>query len=150
MVVAIIGILAAIAIPNLLTAINRAKQKRTISAIRNIATAWETRAIDGSGYTAAGATFAWPGVDLGYDGLTAILSPDYLKTVPDEDGWGTPFDFGASAESGAQVYAIRSAAYDKVFDGDSYEVGLTSSMNCDIVYSNGNFISYPQQGMGSN
>ena len=39
-VVAIIGILAAIAIPNLLTAIQRSKQKRTMSDIRTIAVAW--------------------------------------------------------------------------------------------------------------
>ncbi len=45
-VVAIIGILAAIAIPNLLTAIQRSKQKRSMADIRSIATAWEARATD--------------------------------------------------------------------------------------------------------
>ncbi len=39
-VVAIIGILAAIAIPNLLTAMQRSKQKRTMADMRTIATAW--------------------------------------------------------------------------------------------------------------
>src|SRR5436309_760920 len=38
-VVAIIGILAAIAIPNLLTAMQRSKQKRTMADMRTIATA---------------------------------------------------------------------------------------------------------------
>ena len=38
-VVAIIGILAAIAIPNLLTAMQRSKQKRSMADIRSIATA---------------------------------------------------------------------------------------------------------------
>ncbi|MDQ6799248.1 MAG: prepilin-type N-terminal cleavage/methylation domain-containing protein, partial [Acidobacteriota bacterium] len=37
-VVAIIGILAAIAIPNLLTAMQRSKQKRTMADMRTIAT----------------------------------------------------------------------------------------------------------------
>ena len=45
-VVAIIGILAAIAIPNLLTAMQRSKQKRTMADMRTIATAWEARATD--------------------------------------------------------------------------------------------------------
>ncbi len=53
-VVAIIGILAAIAIPNLLTAMQRAKQKRTMADIRAIATAWEARATDMNTYGAAG------------------------------------------------------------------------------------------------
>src|SRR5437660_12266334 len=47
-VVAIIGILAAIAIPNLLTAMQRSKQKRTMADMRTIATAWEARATDRS------------------------------------------------------------------------------------------------------
>src|SRR6478735_2999285 len=55
-VVAIIGILAAIAIPNLLTAMQRAKQKRTMADIRTIATAWEARATDMNNYGAAGAS----------------------------------------------------------------------------------------------
>jgi len=38
-VVAIIGILAAIAIPNLLTAMQRARQKRSMADMRTIATA---------------------------------------------------------------------------------------------------------------
>src|ERR1700757_3137885 len=55
-VVAIIGILAAIAIPNLLTAMARSKQKRTMADMRTIATAWEARATDVNRYNAAGFT----------------------------------------------------------------------------------------------
>src|SRR5437763_1331013 len=58
-VVAIIGILAAIAIPNLLTAMQRSKQKRTMADMRTIATAWEARATDTNKYNAAG--FTMPG-----------------------------------------------------------------------------------------
>src|SRR5947199_3872464 len=54
MVLAIIGILAAIAIPNLLTAIAKAKQKRTLLDIKTIAVAWEARATDMNRYNAAG------------------------------------------------------------------------------------------------
>ena len=39
-VVAIIGIIAAILIPNLIDALQKAKQKRTMADIRNIGTAW--------------------------------------------------------------------------------------------------------------
>ena len=42
-VVAIIGIIAAILIPNLLDALQKAKQKRTVSDIRNTGTAWMSR-----------------------------------------------------------------------------------------------------------
>jgi type IV pilus assembly protein PilA len=45
-VVAIIGIIVAIAIPNLLNAIQRAKQKKSMAEIRTIATAAEAYAVD--------------------------------------------------------------------------------------------------------
>ncbi|MGZ7080554.1 MAG: prepilin-type N-terminal cleavage/methylation domain-containing protein, partial [Thermoanaerobaculia bacterium] len=49
-VVAIIAILAAIAIANYLTALQRARQKRTMADMRTIATAWEARATETRGY----------------------------------------------------------------------------------------------------
>lgn len=146
-VVAIIGILAAIAIPNLLTAINRAKQKRTISDIRNIASAWEARAVDTGSYTAAGVTFAWPAQSISYATLEGFLIPDYIKSLPEVDGWGTPYEFAVNSANRASSYAIRSAGYDKVFES-SYTLGLTAHMECDIVFSDGAFVVYPQTGMG--
>src|SRR5579863_8921556 len=84
-VVAIIGILAAIAIPNLLTAMQRAKQKRTMADMRTIATAWEARATDVNRYNAAGVTF--PTTNVNIDQLTSFLAPTYVKTFPQVDGW---------------------------------------------------------------
>ena len=49
-VVAIIGIIAAIAIPNLLNAIDRSKQKRTMADMRSVGTAVEEYAIDNNFY----------------------------------------------------------------------------------------------------
>jgi general secretion pathway protein G len=55
-VIAIIGILAAIAIPNLLNAVQRGKQKRTMSDMRALATAVEAYAVDNNNYPAASCT----------------------------------------------------------------------------------------------
>ena len=52
-VIAIIGILAAIAIPNLLNAVQRGKQKRTMSDMRALATAIEAYAVDNNVYPQA-------------------------------------------------------------------------------------------------
>ena len=86
-VVAIIGILAAIAIPNLLTAMQRSKQKRTMADIRTIATAWEARATDTNSYSAAGVSFAWPDDEVSGPALDGMLSPTYIKSLPQKDGW---------------------------------------------------------------
>ncbi len=145
-VVAIIGILAAIAIPNLLTAMQRSKQKRTMADMRTIATAWEARATDVNRYNAAGITF--PTTNATVDNLTSFLSPTYVKTFPRKDGWGTNWGFGCdqpwgSATAPSQVYAIISYGKDATSQG-AWSGGATTAFDCDIVYSNGTFLAYPE------
>lgn len=147
-VVGIVGILAAIAIVNYRMGIERAKQKRTMSDMRTIAIAFEARATDVHGYNAAGAASGWsmPANTLSQAQVDGLLAPTYLKTIPRVDGWNRPYGFSLDEPVGgldANVYAIRSAGSDGVFDGTSYTPGTTTDFDCDIVYSNGNFISYP-------
>jgi type II secretion system protein G len=144
-VVAIIGILAAIAIPNLLTAMQRAKQKRTMADIRAIATAWEARATDMNKYSAAGATFNFAlGQTPSFSAMILLLTPTYIKSLPQNDGWGDPYGFTMGAEP-AQAYSIRSLGKDNKEEGSTYTVGKsTGTFDCDIVYSNGSFIQWPE------
>jgi general secretion pathway protein G len=141
-VVAIIGILAAIAIPNLLTAMQRSKQKRTMADMRTIATAWEARATDENTYLVAGATFTWPTSAATYGALSSKLSPTYIKALPQKDGWSRNYDFAKSTDG--QQYAIRSSGKDGTLTSGSYTVGGTTNFDCDLVYSNGSFIAYPE------
>ena len=135
-VVAIIGIIAAIAIPNLLNAINRGRQKRSMADIRTIGTAVEAYAVDMAFYP----TFA-EGAVSGTATLLGNLEPTYVKTVPREDGWRTPF----YAVSVSRFYTLGSAARDKQIGAlGSYGANITSDMDCDIVYSNGSFVQYPE------
>ena len=150
-VVAIIGILAAIAIPNLLTAMQRAKQKRTMADVRAIATAWEARATDLNTYGAAGTapTFGWLPSAIDFNTLLSLLTPTYIKSLPQKDGWGRDYaqslDKPVGVANAAQAYGIRSSGKDGNFDGTSYQVGVgTTSFDCDIVYSNGAFIRAPE------
>src|SRR5438093_720949 len=145
-VVAIIGILAAIAIPNLLTAMQRSKQKRTMADMRTIATAWEARATDVNRYNAAGVTF--PTGNASIDNLTSFLSPTYVKTFPQRDGWGNNWGLGVSQAWGsttaaAQIYAIISYGKDGAAQS-GWSGGATTNFDCDIVYSNGTFLCYPE------
>ena len=149
-VVAIIGILAAIAIPNLLTAMQRAKQKRTMADMRAIATAWEARATDMNTYGAAGqSTFTFPTSNITFNSLLGLVTPTYIKSLPQKDGWGRDYQFGMDKASGvanaSQVYGIKSFGKDGASQGDTYTVGTaTTSFDCDIVYSNGSFIQWPE------
>jgi type II secretion system protein G len=144
-VVAIIGILAAIAIPNLLTAMQRSKQKRTMADMRTMATAWEARATDVNRYNAAGVTF--PTTNATIDNLSTFLAPTYVKTFPMKDGWGTNWGLGVDQAWGnaspAQVYAILSYGKDAAAQS-TWSGGATTNFDCDIVYSNGTFLQYPE------
>ena len=98
-VIAIIGILAAIAIPNLLNAVQRGKQKRTMSDMRALATAVEAYAVDNNQYPAAACA---TGI---YTSLTVTLatnsfsnlSPTYIAQAPMIDGWGQFLQYGSDA-----------------------------------------------------
>lgn len=135
------GVIAAIAIPNFLTATQRAKQKRTMADIRSIATAVEARATDTNSYP--------PVASL--EELSGLLEPTYIRTFPSLDGWGNPFDFAAlDCESDyCGSYIVISGGKDGVTDFDSFEAYVnagpttTSNFNEDVVFYNGSFIRYP-------
>ena len=143
-VVAIIGILAAIAIPNLLTAMQRAKQKRTMADMRAIAMAWEERAADFGAFSAAGAGVTWPATTAnGIDSLRPILLGTYMRTVPVLDGWGHKYATGTGC--GGHCYAIESYGKDGSDETETQgNVIVTSKFDCDIIYSDGNFVKYPE------
>jgi general secretion pathway protein G len=143
-VIAIIGILAAIAIPNLLNAVQRGKQKRTMSDMRALATAVEAYAVDNNLYPLAAASCAsglvtTGDVQIGTQSFQA-LTPTYIATPPRVDGWGRLY-FYANANSGSG-YLIRSAGRDGGTSG--LTCGTTTDFNDDIAYSNGTFIQWPE------
>ena len=142
MAIAIIGILAAIAIPNLLTAMQRAKQHRTIADMRTISAALE-------GYAQSN-NKRYPDA-ISIDQLAQQLSNTYVRgPLPTKDGWGNVFRYDCwnSAGSGScNSYVIASAGKDAKFESDDPRKysgrGATTSFDDDIVLVSGDFIQYP-------
>ena len=130
-VVAIIGILASIAMANLLNALDKSKQKRSMSDLRTIGAAVEAYATDTTTYPHAITTWA---------ALKAIVNPYYFKSPPDADGWGTVWD-AASTASGSD-YTVASTGKDGTVG--TRPGGQTSNFNCDIVYADGRFFQWPE------
>ncbi len=124
-VIAIIGILAAIAIPNLLNALQRGKQKRTMADMRTLATAIESYNIDNSNYPTPNFTCPGPQVlpdnaDTTNSTLTSsswtLLRPTYIAEPPFQDGWTHPLHY--SVDNVLNAYAIVSWGRDGSADGD--------------------------------
>jgi general secretion pathway protein G len=133
-VVAIIGIIAAIAIPNLLNAINRGRQKRTMSDMRTIATGIEQYEVDNNFY---------PKVANGISNVATYLEPTYVKRIPRTDGWNEAFAFLGDATNGLD-YTIISYGKNHQQDGTYTPGTRTTTFNADIVYSDGQFIQWPE------
>jgi type II secretion system protein G len=136
-VVAIIGIIAAIAIPNLLNAINRGRQKRTMGDIRTLATAAEAYTVDFGFY---------PKVSTGgpvEGALVTYLVPTFLRKLPARDGWNNPiYWLGSSAGSS---YTFWSGAKNSNTSLDyTAPGGPKTDFNSDIVYSAGTFVQWPE------
>jgi general secretion pathway protein G len=152
-VIGIIGILAAIVIPNYLNALNRAKQKTTMGTMRAIAIAWEARATETKSYNAAATQYALPSAEIDSAGTIALLTPTYIRVFPTVDGWGHPLDFFIDALPGsgqsASAYAIRSRGRDGILDNgapslSTYTFGTIKHFDCDIVFGSGVFVTEPQ------
>ena len=137
-VVAIIGIIAAIAIPNLLNAIDRGKQKRSMADIRSVGTAVEEYAIDNSFYPNLASE-----ADIAGSVLETSIEPIYIRNSPVNDGWG----FAMRYVSDTTVYTVGSLAKDGSSGGSLTVAGVggaTQDFDCDIIFSNGSFIQWPE------
>jgi type II secretion system protein G len=143
-VLTIIGLIMAIAIPNLLAAVQKAKQKRSMSDMRWVATAIESYAIDYRNYPPAAMQvlpvlyggIPYPTGTLGQ--MANYVTPSYLKVLPLVDGWNSWFLYEASEPD----YAVVSAGRDGV-PAEPPGGGPTTNFNTDIVYADGQFTVYP-------
>ena len=140
-VVAIIGIIAAIAIPNLLVALQKGKQKATMGDMKSIGNSIESYITD------------WAFAPQGAAGPISSLQqnwfqPFYIKILPIRDGWGTIFQYrrGAVNTIDQDLYTVESYGRDKVDSGPDteYDVISLANFNNDIMYSNGLFTVGPR------
>lgn len=66
--------------------------------------------------------------------LRAKLSPEYLKTVPMKDAWGTPFAYRATRGRSGH-YRIVSAGPDRKFDPTSLDLRKRPAKSDDVIYA---------------
>ena len=163
-VVAIIGILAALLIPNALTAMAKAKQKGTMKDITTISTAITDFVTDN------GAAPTFSGALSNGDTLTTAIAPFYVKVCPVNDQWGTPFQVTAGdstaspngcAFTGVDDFLVASWGRDGAdegwtFDTSNPEAGLyivgpggMADFGKDLIMWNGNWVHAPQTRTGA-
>ena len=134
----ILGAIAVVTVPNYLNAIQRGRQKRTMSEMRTIATAFESYSIDNKAYPTIVATGS-----AALEEIAPRIEPTYVKVLPRLDGWGHPFEVTSSAGE----YTVMSLASDgKPDTPDGPHVGSngqTTDFRSDLIFSTGSFVQYP-------
>jgi prepilin-type N-terminal cleavage/methylation domain-containing protein len=152
-VVAIIGIIAALLVPNFIDALQKSKQKRTMADQHLTGTAMMSWLTDHAAAAAAGASTT---VDLGsWSGTTSMgalvsnLVPQYIQEVPERDGWRYDFHYRAdfANPSASRVFLIASGGRDGSVPAGTYTVGAfePTDYNQDLLWADGYFIHWPQK-----
>jgi type II secretion system protein G len=152
-VVAIIGIIAALLIPNFLDSLQKAKQKRTVADVRNTGTALMAWLTDIAQASAAGRqaskNYTLP-TKVDYDDITTFLETRYIQKVPERDAWKNDYSWylAATPLSADTVMAIGSG-------GNKGDYTLSGSVTVtafdptdyeqDILWGDGFFIRWPQK-----
>jgi len=163
-VVAIIGIIAALLVPNFIDALQKAKQKRTVGDERDWGVAAMSWLTDQLGAAAAGGTNSvnigseWSGQNTLQE-VTDQLVPRYIQDVPRLDGWKHPFqyDLNISDPGARRVVLVMSGGRDSTLaaDGDptgTFSVGsfFPTDYDQDIIWGDGFFIRWPEKPTASN
>jgi general secretion pathway protein G len=152
-VVAIIGIIASILIPNLLDAMQKAKQKRTVADMRITGTAMFSWLTDQVGAAAAGQTSTVDltayGTSISATNLGTILIPQYIQRVPILDGWKNSYDYYLQTANlhAPRVMAIRSRGRDNSAEATAYTVTSfdPTDYDRDIVWADGFMVRFPSK-----
>jgi prepilin-type N-terminal cleavage/methylation domain-containing protein len=164
-VVAIIGILAALLIPNALAAIQKAKQKSCMKEIMTISTGAADYVTDHGDFT--NATAAGGSVAQG-DNFVLGMSPFYVKSFPINDPWNFPYQVGtgvagvtatnflagaALTDLGGDDFLIASYGRNNVFtgiafdpatpDASRYNVSSMADFDFDLAAWSGNWVVAP-------
>ncbi|UCH97356.1 MAG: type II secretion system protein GspG [Candidatus Aminicenantes bacterium] len=132
------GIIAAIAIPNYLTALQKGKQKATMVDMKTISNAIESYITDND-KAPEGKTLAE---------IKDQLQPFYIKVLPLEDAWGNEFHYYHGTGDKKAVYAIGSGGRDGIFNGwdqtGFYVLTEIKHFGNDIIIANGRFTYGPK------
>ena len=142
-VVAIIGIIAAIAVPNMILAIERGRQKRAMSELRGIATAVHGYGTDTSHFPAGTGAYAKVNTVPQF----ADLVPEYLPGNPAPDPWNMTYEYGSDADG--LTFALRCLGKGSQADTPDFPavqsstVTSTQCFECDVVWSEDTFLIFP-------
>lgn len=124
-VVAIIGIIAAIGVPMLMDAIDRAKQRRTMGDMRSLVTANGTYMVDNQQYAPA---------------LADLQGSEYLQIVVLNDAWGNALVYQTNQTN----YTLTSLGRDGAVGPAPPVPWINDPFEPDLIVADGMFTQFPE------
>jgi len=126
-VLAVIGVISVIVVPQLIDAYERSRQRGTMADMRSIAVANGTYHTDNGSYA----------------GVFGDLMPLFMNPVPPNDSWGNPW---AYVSASADEYALTSYGQDGT-TGPAAPIPWTGDpYTADLQVVNGTFTQAPRHG----
>ena len=123
---AVIGIVSGIAVPQLLSAYDRSRQRASVADMRSIAVANATYRVDTGSYA----------------GAFSDLVPLFLNPVPPEDAWGNAWGYQSGSPD---QYTLTSFGLDGVTGPAAPTPWFDEPFEADLVVVNGAFSQVPRQ-----
>ena len=152
-VVALIGLILGVLIPNLTDGLHKSIQKRTLADMHAVAIAMISYHTDMHGAAAAGAHIGAISLEdfeaIDWADVTDLLVPAYIDHLPQTDPWGNFYDYyyGRTTEdfNFELTFGIRSRGRDGIADDVAYIWGAFDPVNYtwDIVWLDGLFVTWP-------
>lgn len=130
-VVAVIGIIAAISVIQYIAALDKAKQRATMADMRSISRAIEAYLVD---------NHQVPDDSGGVAILSTVLIPYQINVVPQRDHWGNTYSFTSNA---FDAYTLESFGKDGA-DGANVSYNTRMDFFLDIVIRDGLFVAAPE------
>lgn len=130
-VVAVIGIIAAISVIQYMGAMDKARQRATMADMRTISRAVEAYLVD---------NHVVPEDSGGVATLAAVLIPYQISVVPQNDHWGNTYNYTSNA---FDTYTLESFGKDGA-DGANITYNTRMDFFLDIVVRDGLFIAAPE------
>lgn len=127
-VMAVIGVLAAMAVPALQAAMEKSRQRATMANMRALGNQLQIYQNDMTVY---------PAGSLDIDQVVAVLAPLSRTPLPNRDAWQRAFDYQSD---GINNYTVECFGRDGV-PGADMSPAQANNFDLDIVLSNGQFIA---------
>ena len=141
----VVGIVAAIFIPNFLDALHKGRQRRTMGDLRQVGVALANYATDNDSLTYPAAASVGE--------LGPLLVPEYTTVVPTQDAWQHPILYACwqedPASEGCDTFRLASPGRDGLFEHEDLrdyggEAFAPTDYDRDLVFAVAGLVQYPE------